>query len=94
MRSGRGVANRAPIVGIDAVVIPDTVQPGKAGWSAETGNARFLQQAIETALENDGERQRMGRRCREVVEEEYMLHEQARRYEALYESILSDRCSC
>jgi glycosyltransferase involved in cell wall biosynthesis len=40
--------------------IPNMVRPGETGWLAETGNVRSLRQAIESALENDGERQRMG----------------------------------
>ena len=67
------------------------VRPGDTKWLAETGNVRSLRDAIETALENDAERKRMGRRCREVVEEEYTLERQAEQYTALYESILSQQ---
>jgi len=49
-----------PVIGFDAGGIPDMVRPGETGWLAETGNVRSLRQAIESALENDGERQRMG----------------------------------
>jgi glycosyltransferase involved in cell wall biosynthesis len=80
-----------PVVGFDAGGIPDMVRPDETGWLAKTGNVRSLHQALETALENDGERERMGRRCREVVEEEYTLERQARQYKALYESILEQQ---
>ena len=76
-----------PVVGFDTGGIPDMVRPGETGWLAETGNVRSLRQAIESALENEGERRRMGQRCREVVEEEYTLERQARQYKSLYESI-------
>jgi len=80
-----------PIVGFNTGGIPDMVRPGETGWLAKTGNVRSLRQAIESALENDGERRRMGQRCREVVEEEYTLKRQAQQYKALYESILEQQ---
>lgn len=80
-----------PVVGFNAGGIPDMVRPGETGWLAETGNVRSLRQAIESALENEGERRRMGQRCREVVEEEYTLERQARQYKSLYESILEQQ---
>jgi glycosyltransferase involved in cell wall biosynthesis len=80
-----------PVVGFNVGGIPDMVGPGETGWLAETGNVRELRQAIETALENDEEREWMGRRCREVVGEEYTLERQARQYRALYESVLNQQ---
>lgn len=80
-----------PVVGFDAGGIPDMVRPGETGWLAETGNVRSLRDAIDAALESDEDRERMGRRCREVVEEEYTLERQAEQYTALYESILSQQ---
>jgi glycosyltransferase involved in cell wall biosynthesis len=80
-----------PVVGFNVGGIPDMVRPSETGWLAETGNVRELRQAIETALENDEEREWMGRRCREVVGEEYTLERQARQYRALYESVLNQQ---
>lgn len=77
-----------PVVGFKTGGIPDMVKPGETGWLAETGDVRSLRNALETALESDAERKRMGRRCREIVEEEYTLDRQAQQYEELYNSIL------
>ena len=77
-----------PVVGFNVGGIPDMVRPGETGRLAETGDVRSLRRAIESALENEGERNRRGRRCREVVEEEYTLKRQADQYATLYESIL------
>lgn len=77
-----------PVVGFNTGGIPDMVRPGETGWLAETGNVRSLRQAIESALENDGERERIGRRCRKVVEKEYTLERQAEQYRMLYKSML------
>jgi glycosyltransferase involved in cell wall biosynthesis len=77
-----------PVVGFDTGGIPDMVRPGETGWLAETGNVRALRQAIEQALRDEREREQMGARAREVVEEEYTLERQAQQYTNLYEDIL------
>jgi glycosyltransferase involved in cell wall biosynthesis len=79
-----------PVVGFDTGGIPDMVHSGETGWMAEVGNVRELREAIERALSEDTERRRFGARCRAVVEEEYTLERQARRYRDLYEEILRD----
>lgn len=76
-----------PVIGFDTGGIPDMVRPGETGWLVETGDVSSLRSALEAALESDAERERMGCRCREVVENEYTLERQAQRYAELYESI-------
>jgi len=77
-----------PVVGFDTGGIPDMVRSGETGWLAEVGNVRALREAIEQALSDDARRERMGKRCREVVEEEYTLEVQARRYRDLYADLI------
>jgi len=77
-----------PVVGFDTGGIPDMVRPGETGWLAEVGNVRALREAIEQALSDDARRERIGQRCREVVEEEYTLEVQARRYRDLYAELV------
>jgi glycosyltransferase involved in cell wall biosynthesis len=77
-----------PVVGFDTGGIPDMVRPGETGWLAETGNVRALRQAIEQALADDAAREQRGQRGRAVVEEEYTLERQARRYTDLYKDML------
>ena len=77
-----------PVVGFDTGGIPDMVRPGETGWLAEVGNVRALNEVIEQALRDEREREQMGERAREVVEEEYTLERQARQYKELYEDIL------
>ncbi|MCS3682389.1 glycosyltransferase involved in cell wall biosynthesis [Salinibacter ruber] len=78
-----------PVVGFNTGGIPDMVRPGETGWLAETGNIKALRNAIEDALSDSNVRERRGRRCREVVEEEYALDVQAKRYRDLYERLLN-----
>jgi glycosyltransferase involved in cell wall biosynthesis len=78
-----------PVVGFDTGGIPDMVRPGETGWLAEVGDVRALHRSIETALSEDKIRNRLGRRCREVVENEYTLDVQAAYYRDLYEQLLN-----
>jgi len=79
-----------PVVGFNVGGIPDMVRSGETGWLAEVGSVRALRQALDTALRDDEARRRMGKRCREVVEEEYALEVQARRYRDLYRQMVGE----
>lgn len=79
-----------PVVGFNTGGIPDMVRPGETGWLVETGNVKALRNTIETALADEEPRKRMGQRCRKVVEDEYALDVQARRYQELYRELLEE----
>jgi glycosyltransferase involved in cell wall biosynthesis len=83
------MASGTPVVGFNTGGIPDMVRPGETGWLAETGNTQSLREKIEMALSDKEARERMGMRCRKVVEDEYALEVQARRYRDLYEQLLN-----
>jgi len=77
-----------PVAGFDVGGIPDMVRPGNTGWLAEKEDVQALRAAIDTALTDDAERERLGTRCREVVENEYTLDVQGRAYRRLYDDFL------
>jgi glycosyltransferase involved in cell wall biosynthesis len=77
-----------PVVGFDTGGIPDMVRPDETGWLVEVGNVRALRGQIEHALRDKEKRERLGRNCREIVEEEYTLERQATQYQRLYEDLL------
>jgi len=77
-----------PVVGFDTGGIPDMVRPRETGWLAEVGDVQALKEAIRRALLNNKERERRGKCCRTVAEEEYNLLDQARQYVELYKSML------
>jgi glycosyltransferase involved in cell wall biosynthesis len=79
-----------PVVGFEIGGIPDMVRPGQTGWLTEAENIRALRQSIEQALADDENRERMGARCRDVVEAEYTLEVQARAYRRLYRDLLQE----
>jgi glycosyltransferase involved in cell wall biosynthesis len=77
-----------PVVGFDIGGIPDMVRPGETGWLAEQEDVRALRLAIENALSDEAKRERMAKRCREVVEREYALAVQAKAYNNLYRKVI------
>ena len=80
-----------PVIGTNTGGTPDIIKPNKTGLLVEVRNAEDLTQKIEWMINHPKEREEMGENCRRLVEEEYTLEIQARRYLALYESILSDK---
>jgi glycosyltransferase involved in cell wall biosynthesis len=77
-----------PVVGFNVGGIPDMVRPGSTGWLAEPGDADSLSAVITRSLSNTAEREAFSSRARSVVEEEYTLELQVRRYRELYESAI------
>jgi glycosyltransferase involved in cell wall biosynthesis len=82
-----------PVAAFDVGGVPDMVRPGLTGLLAPPEDAVALRRAIETLLRDDALRARMGLACRRVVEEEYGLLVQARRYRALYEALAASPAS-
>ena len=81
-----------PVVGFETGGIPDMVRPNETGWLAPTGDVAALGGAIESALATLSEpaaRAAMSETCRNTVLREYTLDVQARRYEALYQTLLA-----
>jgi glycosyltransferase involved in cell wall biosynthesis len=77
-----------PVVSFDRGGIVDVVRHLETGWQARFGDPDELAGGLAAVL-GDGElRERLGRRGRELVEEEYGAELQARRYAALYETVV------
>lgn len=77
-----------PVVAFDVGGVGEAVRPMETGYLAQYMNADDLARGIGRLLEDEGVRQRLGRRCREVAEQEYSMDLQARRFQELYERIL------
>lgn len=78
-----------PVVGFAVGGIPDMVRPGVSGALIEPENVAGLRAGIQDLLRDPDQLGRMGVNCRRIVEEEYSLELQARRYEALYTKLLA-----
>lgn len=76
-----------PVVGFDIGGIPDMVRPGETGLLAQTRNAEELAEQIKWMIYHPKERKQMGSNARKVIEQEYTLEIQAKRYQKLYSSL-------
>lgn len=65
------MASSCPVISTKVGGIPDLIRPGENGWLIEPGDAQALVQSIQHLLDNPAQRQRMGQRGREIVEQEF-----------------------
>ncbi|MFC1576911.1 glycosyltransferase family 4 protein [Candidatus Omnitrophota bacterium] len=76
-----------PVVGFNAGGIPELIKSQKTGLLAKVRDAQDLAEKIEWMMHHPAERQQMGDAARKLVEQEYTMQIQARRYLKLYEAI-------
>jgi len=80
-----------PVVGFDVGGIPDMVRDKENGFLAELKNSDDLANKIKLILENDTLRKQISESARKIIEKEYSLELQAKRYTDLYKSILKKK---
>lgn len=81
------MACRTPVIGSGIGGIPDAIKPGQTGLLVKAGDAEGLAEKIVWMINNPEERNKMGQKARELMEQEYTLGLQAERYLRLYEAI-------
>jgi len=79
-----------PVVGFAVGGIPDMIRQGQTGWLAAPESMESLSDAICRGLTNSEEREMFGRNARKLIEAEYSLDLQVKRYLDLYERLLSE----
>ncbi len=77
-----------PVVGFAVGGIPDMVHTGVTGLLVQSQDVTALRMAILELLRDPATKMEMAANCRRIAVEEYALEVQARRYAALYKSIL------
>jgi len=82
------MACETPPIGFNTGGIPDMINPHKTGLLAELKDTQDLTDKMEYMITHPKERQEMGENARKLVEKEYTLQTQAKRYLKLYEKIL------
>lgn len=78
-----------PAVGFDTGGLPDMIEHQRNGYLAAAFDTEELAAGIAWVLEDRERWQKLSRRAREKVEQEFTLDQQAKKYKALYEDILS-----
>jgi glycosyltransferase involved in cell wall biosynthesis len=83
-----------PIVAFEVGGIPDVVRNGLTGLLVEPGNTLALAAAIEELMNSPDLLAHMSANCRRIAIDEYSVEMQARRYTALYSSLLVQHSAC
>ncbi|MBD3322935.1 glycosyltransferase [candidate division KSB3 bacterium] len=77
-----------PVIGFNVGGILDMIRPGETGWLVPPRDVAALRTAIFDALAHPEKRSEMSVNCRRVVEQEYSVDIQFRRYLQLYEELV------
>jgi len=77
-----------PLIGFNTGGISDMIIPNKTGLLAELKNTQDLANKIKYMITHPKEREQMGENARRLIEQEYTLQLQAKRYLKLYEMML------
>jgi len=77
-----------PVVGSNVGGIAEIVRPGLTGMLVPPGDAGAFRTAIAQILKDQAGRAAMARECRRIAMGEYSLESYARRYVALYATLL------
>lgn len=81
-------AKAVPVVATEHAGIPELVQNERTGFLVPEHSAAQLAERLRWLLDNEALRTEMGRAGRKVVEERFDIGRQARKLEALYDSVL------
>lgn len=79
-----------PVVAFRVAGIPELVRPGLTGYLAEPNSASGLRDGIVELLEDEDQRSRMSKNCRDIAVQEYALELWIQRYIDLYRQLLPD----
>ncbi|MCX7593413.1 MAG: glycosyltransferase family 4 protein [Fischerella sp.] len=77
-----------PTVSFNVGGVSDIVRPGVTGYLAQASDSQDFCNGIVQLLEDNNQRERMGKICREIVLREYPLQLQAQRYVEIYRQLL------
>ncbi|MDX2212961.1 MAG: glycosyltransferase [Oculatellaceae cyanobacterium bins.114] len=80
-----------PVVAYDVGGIPDLVKEGVTGRLVRLEDTSHLAEVILECSSSPGDLQKMGKQCRQLIEAEYGLESQAKRYLELYQDLLGKR---
>ena len=86
-----GMATGLPVIATDVAGSRQVVVPGESGMLVPAGDPRALASAMTHLLDDDAERNRLGRAARGRVEAEFSAARQAVRHAEAYEASLARR---
>lgn len=80
-------ACETPVIGFSIGGVLDLIRPGETGLLAKVRDVGELCEQIKWMIYHSKERKQMGLNARKVIEQEYTLEIQAKRYQELYSSL-------
>lgn len=83
-----------PIVAYDSGGIKEAILPGETGFLVPTGDITALADKLAFLLQNESERQRIGKRGREFVSHKFSISSLIKRHELFYYKALFLKNSC
>ena len=83
-----------PVIAFNIGGIPDLIQDKITGRIVPPANLDAMAEAIIESLSNSNELERMGKVCRQVMEENYYLSRQAHQYLDLYQQLIEQNEFC
>ncbi len=86
--ASESIACGTPVVAFKDTGVADIVEHQQNGYLAQPAQVEDLARGIVWVLEDRDRHQKLSRRAREKVEQEFTLETQARRYSSLFEEIL------
>jgi L-malate glycosyltransferase len=86
-----GMATGLPVIATDVAGSRQVVVPGESGMLVAPGDPRALASAVTHLLEDDVERERLGRGALERVQAEFSAGRQAARHAEVYEASMTRR---
>lgn len=87
------MACATPVVAFDCTAVPEVVRHMETGYLARIKDVDDLTHGLRLLLDDETLREKLSRQSRELVEREYTLELQARRYVELYEHVIARRVS-
>ncbi|NUO78597.1 glycosyltransferase [candidate division KSB1 bacterium] len=85
------MACATPVIAFNCTAVPEVVRHMQSGYLARVKDVDDLTHGLRLLLNDDVLREKFSRQCRELVEREYTLELQARRYIDLYEHVIARR---
>ncbi|MEM9412769.1 MAG: glycosyltransferase [Planctomycetota bacterium] len=77
-----------PVVGFNVGGIGEYIRPGETGWLAQPEDPTDLAIQIQKLIENEEARHVMGRRCRQMMVQEFDITKQTQKHIELYSRLL------
>lgn len=85
------MACEVPVVATRVGGIPEVVEEGGCGYLFEIGDVKGMAEAANRVLGDDRERERLGKRGREIAVSRFATEKIIPQYEALYREVVSQR---